>query len=387
MRQFLSALIVTVSCLGLMAADQQRIRLRQRAQSISGIAWEAVTSSGTVPNMTAQTRLHYEELSGKLYYYGIRSTSSSIHATDVFFSTTAGAWTRWGGTGDTVSFSCPGSTSDVTPWPENRHPDLMSAIDPDNNVLYQWSGLCQPLDLFDLWKLTFNATHASNAWEDITPSTIPAIQYGGSMAWDNDHDVVYLVGPATTGFGYVYAYCVTEGIPACVGNEDDFVLLWGPDTLTANHEYYQPALYWDTSIDRLLLFRQYQETTDNWSSRVWEMDPTAGTPDWTDRSATSAPTNRESTSNSEQLWMQIEPGLYHFHKTSHQVATTGEVTDYLYRVGTNAFTVLPDTGNGPEKLAFCASMPTIGSLGGVMCMDFGNGGVGAAMVLWKGTYQ
>ena len=198
----------------------------------------------------------------------------------------------------------------------------------------------------------------------------------------------YLVGRNGFGVELVYAWCETEGIPACVGHEDTFVELFNNSSLPRSgadiREMYYNISYWDTSINRIVMFRGYDEDDDNWASRAWTMDPTAGTPSWTNLNATNMPLNNISNSTTDLTWTQVRPGLYHLHQVSHQNATFGEQVDYLYDLSTNNVTVLPDTGDGPQRFAYCTHDAALGTIGGTVCHEFT--GVGQTMILWAGTF-
>lgn len=356
------------------------------------IEWTTPTvnaGSSIQPGWTAQIDLPYDPVSGKIFLYAARSTSSIIYSTDMFaWDTTDQNFTWFGGTGSPVSDAdYDGSRSIKQPWPGDRHPNHGLIYDSLRSVMWLVGGFsstcstCQDIAyggtmaFWDTWKLSLNADVSSNTWTMLCgtydsgypsfkcPTTTSAFPIYGALVHDPVSDVLIMSGSYPSGFWKTWILCPTPvgggGITAaqtaagCTSLNawtDLSSVVTGavpgpePDYIAFN------KAYWDSNRARVV----HMLSGSNGFRYVVEYSVTAKS--YTNRSPSGMPSESSSGFSPEQPWVQITTGTwqggYLYTKTSHHNTTCTDGGSWFYDGYLNVAVSLSHTGSGPCRYTF-----------------------------------
>jgi hypothetical protein len=356
------------------------------------IEWTTPTvnaGSSIQPGWTAQIDLPYDPVSGKIFLYAARSTSSIIYSTDMFaWDTTDQNFTWFGGTGSPVSDAdYDGSRSIKQPWPGDRHPNHGLIYDSLRSVMWLVGGFsstcstCQDIAyggtmaFWDTWKLSLNADVSSNTWTMLCgtydsgypsfkcPTTTSAFPIYGALVHDPVSDVLIMSGSYPSGFWKTWILCPTPvgggGITAaqtaagCTSLNawtDLSSVVTGavpgpePDYIAFN------KAYWDSNRARVV----HMLSGSNGFRNVVEYSVTAKS--YTNRSPSGMPSESSSGFSPEQPWAQITTGTwqggYLYTKTSHHNTTCTDGGSWFYDGYLNVAVSLSQTGSGPCRYTF-----------------------------------
>jgi hypothetical protein len=377
----------------------------------TGITWTALTLAGASFNgSTAQLALRWLPSLSKIWFYS--ADEASIYSKDLFYvtpTTSTATFTKLGGTPggqfcDTYPATMSGGWSSgdnasQTPWPADRHPDSMVAVDTSRNQVYQWSGLAclnapagEGLVYKDLWRWDL----ATSVWVKLAPSTLPTVAFGASLIYVPTYDLLVLTGGDTP---KTYVYCLgssltADQISAGCGGLNNFYLAYedllpdDPNTLgyTPDGSYFNQSFF-DPITGYIFGFRvvasQWQGG-GTWPVSVARYNVL--TKSWTQLTPTGGPTNL----NNDQVETSISyissgsaAGLFHYHRTCHSgTGGCGQAADFIYTPsssGNGSWTQITSNG-GPDTMIFQTFVPTLGTKGAAV-------GYGHNLGWWIGVFQ
>jgi hypothetical protein len=361
------------------------------------IAWEQITPTAEddqfpYEDTVGYTRPVYDALSQSSFWP--LASGSIIYFSDLYaYKSSTRHWTRIGGTGGNVGD--PGSDgSDATdingdplsPWPPNRHTYEQFAVDTTRNEALLFNGALQGTDVFDTWKLTFNATVGNAAWSQLLTGSgnVPTIRFSGSLVYIASLDLFVAVGANGGSFTEVWVYAPGTGDPSAgqiaAGAETKGVWYEVYDTGTQvpmlDDNGTTASVVYASTTDKVYLVNHkpfslyaYTVATQTWSSAL----SLAGT----------TPTESGSFSGTERLIDYIPSGglagHIYYRQTSHSSATT-PYGDWLIHPATLTMRALSSTGTGPRQhVTNIVFDPTLGNDGGVVSWSRDGG-------LWHGVF-
>jgi hypothetical protein len=337
----------------------------------TGITWTSQSTPGDAPGANGWSTMFFDTVSSKIWAFLIPSTTSNIWSMEVnYYEAAANDWTRRGGGAQAVGVcsSNPDGTSDVTPWPGNRHPYQNMALDTSRNKLHLVGGVCSGTDPDDHW--TYDMT--AQTWTQVSSNVATTLYVDNNMVYDPDTDALIYWGQ-NTGFNHrTWIYCLGSSVTGPQTTAGcSAVNTWTELTVTGAPTYNNGAYnvsYYDTARNSILAFTQNSAGTQR---ELWEY--TVATKTWANRSPTSNPTGATPSTGESQV-AYITSGAFAGYYIYHR-GTTGPQVTYLYDPATNAYTSL-QSGSGPAASAYLTWDPVAGKIVARMAQS---------QVIWHGV--
>lgn len=324
----------------------------------TSITWTKQPNPSDAPNFNGYTSGHFNPVSNKTLWYLVPNTTGNIWSMAMFeYEAAANEWRRKGGTASPVGVCDTGASSDVLPWPGNRHPYQQMAIDTKRARLWLSSGVCNGVLRDDLWYYDL----AAYTWTRVAIAAPPSVGTGGNMIHDPDTDALVLFGSGAGFLPRTYLYCIgasltaTHAAAGCTAT-NTWTLVTTTGGTPRYHDGFPNAMYYDRTLHKAILFSKEQS---GGRREVW--DYTVATKAWRPRQLRILPAGENNSDQSGELDVSAISsgpwaGKYLLHVSSHHHggSCTGKenTADYLIDLTLNLVTPLLTVGAGNRCVGF-----------------------------------
>jgi hypothetical protein len=316
----------------------------------TSIAWTQQPAPGDKPGAVGWSSLYWDPVSRRTLAYLVPNTTTNIWAMAMYtYDPSDNDWVRLGGENLGLGVCGDGSTSNVKPWPGNRHPIQHGAIDTIRNRFWLLGGVCNGFNRDDLWYYSLNNNPTNNTWANVATGLATPYNLWGNMIYSPDHDALIFFNARPDTFGETWIYCLSVSVGGC-GSLHTWTLVrqaaLGHTMPGCAPGAFNVSIY-DPSIDRLVAF---VKCSGGGQRSVWQYD--IANIAWTNLNAKNIPSDQPP-STGEALVTRITSGPFVGHYIFHRALTDPSPT-YRYDTAGNSFVQLTQLGgsDGPGTAAF-----------------------------------